>query len=105
MAPPYSNEGFTVSIRSAEYLGGAEPGLRSALAGDVDDECRLIPILCFHAAKNDVRPFPGARRHNIGKGTADRIGNRDAVDAELLIGMVLPDMGLFEARRRRRSAP
>src|SRR5207249_7461656 len=50
--------------------------------------------------QDDIRPLPGTRRDDVGEGPGDRVRNGDAVDAELLVGMVLPDVCLLQCTIR-----
>src|SRR5262249_2539188 len=45
-------------VRAAKYLGRAEGRARSALAGDIDHDRGLVPILRLHAAKDNISTFP-----------------------------------------------
>ena len=54
-------------IGSAEDLHRAESRFRAALARDIHEYRRLIPVLRFHPAQDDVGPLPGPGGNNIGK--------------------------------------
>ena len=81
---------------SAEHLGRSEPWFSPALGRDVQHRGRLVSILRFHAAENDVCPFPCPRRKYIGEGGRHGIRNRHTVDTELEVRMILSNMHLLE---------
>ena len=80
-------------VRAAKHLGRAEGGARPALAGDIDHERRLVAVLGLHAAEDNIRAFPHTRRNHVGEARAHPFRNRHPIDPELLIGVVLADMG------------
>ena len=51
----------------------------------------------FHASQYNVSPFPGTGGEQVRKLARDGVRNRYAVDPELEIRVILPDVYLFEA--------
>ena len=96
MVPPYSNDGFRVSLDPPKSCTEPNPGFVPLLLVISSTQSCLVPVLRFHPAQDDIRPFPGAWRHDISKCAADRVGNGNTIDPELLIRMILTDMRLLE---------
>ena len=84
-------------IRAPEHAYRPEPRFGAAFAGDVDHRGRPIPVLGFHAAESNVRPLPDPWGEQVRKLARDRVRNGHAVNPELEIRVVLPDVDLFEA--------
>ena len=80
-------------VRAAKHLDRAKRGARPALAGDIDHESRLVAVLGLHASEDNIRTLPHTGRNHVGEGRAYPFRNRDPIDPELLIGVVLTDMG------------
>ncbi len=83
-------------IRSTEHLQGAESRLCPALGRDIDERRRLVSDVRLHPAEHDVGPFPSPRCNHIGKCGRNSVRDRHPVDSQLHIGVILPDVHLFE---------
>src|SRR5262249_5512807 len=87
-------------VRAAKYLGRAEGRARPALTGDIYENRRLVPVLCFHATQDDISTLPHPGGNHIGEGRAHPFRNRHSIDPELLVRMVLTDVGLAQSAVR-----